>query len=97
MLANRIVTEKKQIYTALLTIFSVKATMIAAMLAVICLVLLAFFMVVITATVQLCNAIGQVWNQCNAIEHLLFLLIAWLILYKSLPHVARCIAHIRGF
>lgn len=92
MSARTILPEGRILREALASLFarfSLHYLAITALAGAALVLVLFVFVTIIDAVIQLCGSIAGVWNASNSIERLIILGIAWVILYKSLPYVAR--------
>jgi hypothetical protein len=83
--------QNKKLFAALLALFGLKTTAIAAIVGTFLIVALFIFTILLDALYSVCCHIAQVWSESNALERLLIFFLAWLFLYKLAPLVARMI------
>ena len=77
MLATKHIVSEQRLFEAMIALLSLKIALVATLaLSFVALVLLALSLL-FQAIFQLCEQLALTWAQCNAIEKLLFLLIAW--------------------
>lgn len=78
MLASHSLPSQKRLIAALVTFYSLKAIAVVTIVLICLIVLLYVLSVLLSALLEVCTQIAQMWNVSDPLEKMLFLTLAWI-------------------